>query len=199
MTKALRAVLDAGCVLLLFSALVLRRVEAALAAVEKASLVAFLSVMVLLSFYQVVLRQFFGTGLLWGDTLSRHLVLWAGFFGAALAAAEGKHFAWETAAASLPARLQSPVKALAALCCAAIAALLARASWLFFLDDKAGGNILFTAAGVSVPSWAYSIVYPGGFALLALHSLIGAALAVADAAAPGWTSEDEDRGAELTR
>ncbi|MBI5883839.1 MAG: TRAP transporter small permease subunit [Elusimicrobia bacterium] len=163
----------------------LKRFETALARVEKAALVAFLSVMVLLSFYQVILRQFFGTGLLWGDTLSRHMVLWAGFIGAALAAAEGKHFAWETAVSALPGRWQSSVKALAALCSAVIAVLLARASWLFFIDDKAAGNALFTAHGVTVPSWAYSMVYPGGFALLALHFLIGAFLAGGDATAPG--------------
>ncbi|MBI5622908.1 MAG: TRAP transporter small permease [Elusimicrobia bacterium] len=190
MSHALTAVKDAALLLLMLSGVALRRAEAGLAVAEKASLVAFLSVMVLLSFLQVVLRQFFGMGILWGDTLSRHMVLWAGFFGAALAAAEAKHFAWETFSAQLKGRPGSAVRGLAALATAVITGLLARASWLFFLDDKAGGNILFTAAGVAVPSWAYSVVYPGGFALLTLHFLIQAALAAADLAVPGWSSAE---------
>ncbi|MBI4677317.1 MAG: TRAP transporter small permease [Elusimicrobia bacterium] len=186
------AVKDAALVSLLFSTIALKRVEAALSAMEKASLVVFLSAMVLMSFCQVALRQLFGTGILWGDTLSRHMVLWAGFFGAALAAAEGKHFAWETAVAALKGRAQAWAKALAGLSTAVIAAGLARASWLFFVDDKAAGNVLFTAGDLAVPSWAYSIVYPAGFALLSLHFLIQAALAGGDAVAPGWLQGSPD-------
>ena len=40
---------------------------------------------------QVVLRQVFGGGILWCDTLLRHLVLWVGFLGAARAAGQHPH------------------------------------------------------------------------------------------------------------
>lgn len=162
----------------------LKRFESGLAFVEKAFLVAFLTVMVLLSFAQVVMRQTMGTGLLWGDTLSRHMVLWVGFLGAALAAAEGKHFAWETAVAALKGKPQAVARTFASLSCVVIAILLARASWMFFVDDRASGNVLFTVAGHSVPSWAYSMVYPGGFALLALHFFIAAVLTLGGQPAP---------------
>ncbi|MDE2237792.1 MAG: TRAP transporter small permease subunit, partial [Elusimicrobia bacterium] len=46
-----------------------------------------------LAFLQVLRRELFGSGALWADPLLRSLVLWVGFLGAALAAAEDKHFA----------------------------------------------------------------------------------------------------------
>ena len=62
--------------------------------IEKAEtvlLVVILSVMILLSFLQVLLRNFFEQGILWGDILIRNLVLWVGFIGASLATRENKH------------------------------------------------------------------------------------------------------------
>ena len=59
----------------------LRSFDSLLARAETVVLVAFLGSMVVLAFLQVVLRNVFGTGLIWADTLVRHLVLWAGFFG----------------------------------------------------------------------------------------------------------------------
>ncbi|MCH7552365.1 TRAP transporter small permease, partial [Patescibacteria group bacterium] len=50
-------------------------------------------VVVLLSFSQVVLRNLFSGGILWGDILLRQLVLWVGFLGASLAVREQKHIA----------------------------------------------------------------------------------------------------------
>ncbi len=50
-----------------------------------------LSVMILMAFGQVILRNFFHTGIEWGDVFLRHLVLWVGFLGAAIATGEGRH------------------------------------------------------------------------------------------------------------
>ena len=68
-------------------------------------MVALLAVMVTLAFAQVILRHF-GLGLLWGETVLKHLVVWTGFLGAALAAASEKHFAWEAAHVGAPERLK---------------------------------------------------------------------------------------------
>ena len=49
-----------------------------------------LTLMILMAFSQIVLRNFFDTGISWGDSLVRYLVVWVGFIGAAIAAREGK-------------------------------------------------------------------------------------------------------------
>ena len=160
----------------------LRKTEGRLVAVEGAILVALLAVMVTLAFVQVLLRHF-GLGLLWGETALKHLVLWTGFLGASLAAASEKHFAWEASHVAAPERLKPWLRLAANLSGAAITALLLRASWIYFLDDRASGAELMTVAGVVVPSWVAAAGIPGGFALVLAHLLFKTADAAAEAAA----------------
>jgi len=159
----------------------LRRAEARIVAVEGAILVALLAVMVTLAFAQVILRHF-GLGLLWGETVLKHLVLWTGFLGAALAAASEKHFAWEAAHVGAPERLKPWLRLTANLAGAAITALLLSASWTYFADDRASGAELMTVGGIVVKSWVASAGIPLGFALVLIHMLFKSADAAAEAA-----------------
>ena len=67
------------------------RLSGALRFVENALLVALLSAMIALAAYQVVARNFFDTGILWGDALVRVLVLWVTFIGATIASRQDEH------------------------------------------------------------------------------------------------------------
>ena len=58
---------------------------------EQILIAVLLTVMILMAFSQIVLRNFFSTGIAWGDSLVRYLVVWVGFIGAAIAAREDKH------------------------------------------------------------------------------------------------------------
>ncbi|MBI5245817.1 MAG: TRAP transporter small permease subunit [Elusimicrobia bacterium] len=158
----------------------LRKAEDALAAAEGGLLVALLAIMVTLAFAQVLLRHF-GLGLLWGETALKHLVLWTGFLGAALAARSEKHFAWEASHVAAPARLKPWLRLAANLSGAAITALLLQASWIYFLDDRASGAELMKVAGVIVPSWVATAGIPGGFALVLGHLLFKSADAALEA------------------
>ena len=148
----------------------LRKAESVLLGLESLLLVAVLLFLVAMSFLQVVLRQFFGGGILWCDTLLRHLVLWVGFLGAARAAAEEKHFAFEAVTEHLPARLHGTAALLARLCAAAVALLLAKASWAFMLEERGAGEPLFTAGNLAVPGWPFAAIVPIGFLLVAVHT-----------------------------
>jgi TRAP-type C4-dicarboxylate transport system permease small subunit len=148
----------------------LRKTEALLVKVETGLLVVLLSTMVCLSFLQVVLR-YAGKGLLWADTLSRYLVLWVGFLGAALAAAGSKHFAWE-AAAQREDKAGHIMHLVAHLAAVVLSAFLARASWAYLLTDKADAQTLFTIGTTQFPEWAFVVAVPLGFVLVMLHSLI---------------------------
>jgi len=148
----------------------LRKAESVLLDLESLLLVAVLLFLVAMSFLQVVLRQFFGGGILWCDTLLRHLVLWVGFLGAARAAAEEKHFAFEAVTEHLPARLHGTAALPARLCAAAVALLLAKASWVFMLEERGAGEPLFTAGRLAVPGWPFAAIVPLGFLLVAVHA-----------------------------
>ena len=128
--------------------------------------------MVALSFFQVVQRQLFGTGLLWGDTFLRYLVLWVGFLGAAIAAAEGKHFAWE-AAAHHGGRRGTILKVVANLACAAITACLSAAAWRFFLSGAPGRQDAVLGGGVRRAGLIFVLAIPAGFTLVLLHTMMG--------------------------
>ena len=158
----------------------LRKAESRLAAAEGALLVALLAVMVTLAFLQVILRHF-GLGLLWGETVLKHLVLWTGFLGAALAASAEKHFAWEAAHVGAPEKLKPWLRLTANLAGAAITAILLSASWTYFTDDRASGAELMTIGGVVVKSWIASAGIPLGFALVLTHMMFKSADAAAEA------------------
>ncbi|MGD0038444.1 MAG: TRAP transporter small permease subunit, partial [Bacteroidota bacterium] len=66
----------------------LKTFDLALNKAEGALLILMLSIMVLVAFSQVMLRNVFHTGINGADVLLRHLVLWIGFLGAAIATSE---------------------------------------------------------------------------------------------------------------
>jgi len=150
----------------------LKKIEAFLVRLESGLLVVLLSLMVIMAFAQVAMRQFFGTGILWGDTFLRHLVLWVGFLGAALATVDEKHFAWDTAVSFLTGHMKTAVMRLAHAATCLITLFLIKASWNFCLEEKAAGSVLFNVGGHAVPSWAFSTIIPVGFLLVLIHTLI---------------------------
>lgn len=157
----------------------LRTLEHWLLSAEKALLIGFVLVMVCLSFTQVLLRGFFSGGFLWADTFLRHLVLWVGFLGAAVAAGENKQFAMDAATRFFEGRVKSTVEAIASLFTVGVCAVMTHASWAFFLDEKASGNALFSiGAHIHIPSWTVGIILPVGFALIAVHYTIKAAISI---------------------
>jgi len=148
----------------------LKKAESVLLGLESLLLVVILLSLVAMSFLQVVLRQFFGGGILWCDTLLRHLVLWVAFLGAARAAAEEKHFAFEAMTEHLPVRLHGAAAAVARLTATAVALLLAKASWVFMIEERGAGEPLFTAGRLEVPGWPFAAIVPIGFLLVAVHT-----------------------------
>ena len=69
----------------------LRRMDEKINRAERFLVAIFLTTMILVAFSQIVLRNFFSTGIDWGDALVRYLVVWVGFIGAAIATKESKH------------------------------------------------------------------------------------------------------------
>ncbi|MDE2039536.1 MAG: TRAP transporter small permease subunit [Elusimicrobia bacterium] len=156
----------------------LKKAESLLVKLESAALVALLGGMSSLAFLQVLRRELFGSGALWADPLLRSLVLWVGFLGAALAAAEDKHFAWE-AGAHRSGRYGAALNLIGKLAAVCVSLLLMRAAWNFFLDDQSAGRPLALIGNLAVPSWLFSLAIPVGFALLAVHMALRAAEAAA--------------------
>lgn len=146
----------------------LQALDRTLARAETVLLVIFLGTMVLLAFAQVVMRNVFGTGLLWGDTLVRHMVLWAGFIGGALAAFEGRHIGIDALTKFLSPRARTIAGTVTNLFAAITCYYLAQASWTFLLDEKGSGSEFI----LSLPGWVAMAIIPVGYALIMVHFFV---------------------------
>ena len=133
--------------------------------VEQILVALFLSVMILIAFLQIVLRNFFSTGIPWGDPLVRYLVVWVGFIGAALAAREGKHISIEIASRWITGPGRHYFQVLSNLVSAAVCVLLTYAAVKFIVFEAQMGTTVF----FSLPAWIPEIVIPVTFGIMALR------------------------------
>ncbi len=142
---------------------------------ERQLLVALLSTIVLLSFIQVVLRQFFATGILWGDVFLRHMVLWVGFFGAFIAASQNKHFAIDVLLNRLPPKVRFAVCRIVDLFSVLCLGFLTVAAGKFILDEWKYGSALFSVGGTEVPAVYLELIIPLAFFILTVHAVLQSA------------------------
>lgn len=147
----------------------------ALGRVEKFLVVGMLSVMILLAFLQIVLRNAFSTGISWGDTIVRYLVLWVAFIGASLATKEEKHITIEVFSRWFSANSAPYLKLLTQLVSAIICGLLTFAGWTFVRNEAQMGG----APLLKIPSWIPEMIIPLTFTLMTLRFLIKFAAALA--------------------
>ena len=124
---------------------------------------------------QVLLRNFLDSGIPNAEILSRYLVLYITFFGAALAIERHRHIRIDAVAAFLsPARMKRitpPLYLLSALLCA----VMAWAAMRFWYDDWQ-----YVAAHERWSS-ILGLITPFGFCLLTVHFLIGGLFQPAEA------------------
>lgn len=153
---------------------ILKSIDKALTRTEGIVLVTLLSVMVVMAFLQVVLRNLFSSGILWGDILLRHILLWLGFLGAAIATSENRHINIDALRRFLSPRVRSAVEVMTDLFAAFICYLLAGAGWSFVQGEMADTRMVTGG----IPSWYAEIIIPIGFGLLAVHFVIRALLRV---------------------
>ncbi len=148
--------------------LFLKRVDDRIAKFESWSLIAILSVMVSVSFLQVVLRNFFSTAFSWGDGLTRALVLWCGLLGASLAVKEGRYINIDTFSRILPEKVKRIVKMIVYIFAAVTCFFLGRASVGFVESEKMAGTVY----SIGIASWIIELVIPVVFFFIAFRFVI---------------------------
>ena len=141
------------------------RMDEVIDRVEQTLLVTLLSVMILIAFLQIVLRNVFATGLAWGDPLVRNLVLWIGFIGAALATREGKHINIDVLSRWMPGRGKTVSDILTHLFSFFVCGLLCFAALKFIKNEAQMGNVIFSR----IPAWIPQIILPITFGVMAFR------------------------------
>ncbi len=148
----------------------LRQIDGCLAKLESGFITLILSLMIFLSFGQVILRNFFNESILLGDIFLRQMVLWVGFTGASLATRERRHIAIDFLPNILPATWQQSIGIFTKFCAAVICIFLAQAAWSFVAYEREAESVLF----LNLPVWIFQIVLPYSFIVITLRFILSA-------------------------
>jgi C4-dicarboxylate transporter DctQ subunit len=145
------------------------RLDQILGRIEKMLLVVLMATMVLIAFTQIVLRNFFETGIAWGDSLVRYLVLWVGFIGATLATRESKHIKIDVFSHWLPGIASNINHFIIHLFSCTTCGLLTYAALKFVRNEYQMGSVDF----LDLPIWMFQIVIPSACGLMTLRYALG--------------------------
>ncbi len=135
---------------------------------EDTLLVVILTTLVLLATSQILLRNIWGTGIVWSDPLLRVLVLWLALLGAMAATRDNNHIRIDILSRFLPEPLRKLSRRITDLFAAVVSGLVAWHSARFVYLEWEDGNILFAA----IPAWVCELIIPLGFGVMALRFLL---------------------------
>ena len=138
------------------------RMDETIGRVEDALVVTFLGFMIFIAFLQIILRNVFSTGLDWGDSLLRNLVLWIGFIGATLATKEGKHINIDVLSRWLPPVGKNVVTLVIHLFSFLVCCALTYATLKFIRNEVQMGQNTF----LDIPAWIPEMILPMTFSLM---------------------------------
>ena len=141
------------------------RLDEKISRVEQVFVTILLTMMILTAFFQIVLRNFFDTGISWGDSLVRYLVVWVGFIGAAIATKEGKHINIDVVSRWLTGPESNYIRLVSHFFSAGICGLLTSAAIKFVIFEAQMGSTAF----LKLPVWVPEIIIPVTFGLMTLR------------------------------
>ena len=129
-------------------------IDTILTRTEEAFLCLLLFAMILLACVQIFLRTFYSSGILWADPLLRHMVIWAGLFGAAVATKQSKHISIDIISHLVPEQFMPLLMVLLNFFSAGVCSVLTYAAVKFVRDEA-----LYGGRGIlDIPSWELNIV-----------------------------------------
>ena len=132
---------------------------------EDSLLIGLLLLMVGMAITQILLRNLFDSGIVWGDVLVRVLVLWIGMVGAMVAARRGDHISIDVVTRYLPGSIKHLATAITEFGAAVICAIVAYFSLQFVIFEYQDGATAFAG----VPVWICEAIIPIAFAVIALR------------------------------
>lgn len=125
---------------------------------------------------QIILRNVFATGLLWGDSFLRHAVLWICMLGATRAVAENRHIHIDLLLKVLPARLSQVLGIIARVLPVLVSFIMLYASWEFVQNERLGSLVAFGA----IPVWWLQLIFPFSFLVMTIRFAVRLAAGSAD-------------------
>jgi len=139
-----------------------------LLATETFFLLFFLLTAILLASSQILLRNFFDSGIGWADSALRILVLWIGMIGAMFASRNKKHIRIDILSHYLPDKLRNNIWRVTELITAAVCGIVAYYSIQFIKYEYEDGIIAFA----NVPVWLCEIIIPIAFIIMSMRYFV---------------------------
>lgn len=135
---------------------------------EEVLLVSLVILMVSLGFLQILFRNLISVGIVWIDSLVRHLVLWIALLGASVATRENRHITIDLLSGRVSpghySRIQGAVQLFSALVCL----LLVSPAIRFVQNDYVAGKTL----AFGIPLWFSQAVMPAMMLVLGVRFLL---------------------------
>lgn len=131
-------------------------------------IVSFLLFSILLfSVFQIILRNVFGSGIIWSDSLLRISVLWLGLIGAIIASRHGKQISIDVLSQFLSTRSKATIEKINYMLTAIICLIISYYSAQFVYLEYQDATIAFA----NIPSWLTEIIIPVSFFVMSIKYL----------------------------
>ena len=158
----------------------LRTINKLIHLLEGGLLVLTLGSMILLALSQIVLRNFFDSGIEWSEPLLRVMVMWLGLLGAIAATKQNNHISIDVISRLLPDKGKIVSAVISNLFSAAICATVSYHATRFVMMEYEDGIMAFS----NIPAWICESIIPVGFGLMALRFLINVGTSIKPCADP---------------
>jgi TRAP-type C4-dicarboxylate transport system permease small subunit len=136
--------------------------------VENGLLVGMLGVMIFLAAYQVIARNFFESGLIWGDSAVRIAVLWVTLLGAMVASRNDTHIRMDVISQFVDEAARKLLRRIGSVFTCVVCGLFAWYSFQFVVLDYQDEIIAFGR----VPAWICEAIMPVGGAVMSFRYLL---------------------------
>lgn len=137
-----------------------------IAKIEKIFLVIGVSVMILVVFFDIILRELFDGGFIWAKELAAFLMIWVGFVGASLAAKENKHIVVGIPEKLFPKKILPYVSLFASVIIFTVTILIAYLGFNYVLETREFGE---TSLVLNIPLWIVQIIIPASLVIIAFR------------------------------
>lgn len=151
---------------------VLRQLHRLLLQSETLLLMALFLSLIVITVVQIVMRNFFASGIIWAESYVRFSVLWIAMLGAMVASRDGQHLNIDVLVNKLPANWRRLARRLTAFFTAIVCSVIAWHSLAFVRQEYEFGGIAFGA----VPNWLCEAIIPLAFSIIACRYLLASVL-----------------------
>lgn len=149
--------------------MILRKISNVIEKIEEIIIFILVMCMILFSFLQIILRNFFSISVFWFDDFSRHAVLWVGFLGASVVTGYAKHINIDILSRAFKGRAKNILNAIKYVISSAICIILTIASIKFLRFEMESGEKSIT---LKVPIWYLEVFFPITLGMMAFRFLI---------------------------